>query len=247
MQSCRCSVCLVSCGSISTNLGSEGMGYHLEISPFAWAPGTTGDLCQVEDDELAHDEDRDRHVNAVTRTRHGHISDHRKCYWDSPQYIPSIRLLTVCRRIHEEANLIPFGSNTFIFRSEHDFPRFIRRLEPRQRNAIARIICPWSMERHLLSWRLVLGAECGRGLPPPPHLKSLTVLVELEAKNLTPEVLVEPDMSKRPESKHVPIGALLALRGSPLVDVKIVVRHIGGLGSPREWERGRTWFRNRYL
>jgi hypothetical protein len=73
--------------------------------------------------------------------------------------LPNIQFLRTCKRIYEEASLIPYASNTFVFIAPASFEAFVSKvLSPEQSHALRSIaiwapIAPWNVIDKEVSWK----------------------------------------------------------------------------------------------
>lgn len=159
---------------------------------------------------------------------------HLRCYSDWAGL--DLQLLLVCRLIYQEACLVPFAENAFVFPSRDMVTRFLKRLTTWQAKAVTEVILhqqeSWRYWQDLPSARLS-SLICS----PFRNLRRLTIFIELGLSSVgsDPNGMNRPDLYGTEHQDSI-VAAMRDLMSERLevVRVAIVVFNLGPMPySPR--------------
>jgi hypothetical protein len=172
------------------------------------------------------------------------LDEHLSCFVNGHAQLPNLTLLRVCKQIYNEARLIPYAANTFVFIAPPSFEKFLHEtLLPAHLEAV-RSIAIWSPIGALsimdeeVSWKL---------WAMPAQIESRRVLTGLQRLTLNFSIydqvsldrmdevhqLLDLGAATGPMLKKVDLNVTLneigRPEGEPEVDVEDIVAHIANL------------------
>lgn len=176
------------------------------------------------------------------------LDEHLSCFVDGHMGLPNISLLRVCKQIYNEAGLIPYAANAFIFIAPPSFETFVLQvLMPRHARALRSIalwspigVLPimdedvswkhWTIPAHIHSDNLFAGLQI---LTLNFSIYNDVLLEHIEEVHGLLKVATAAGSMLKKLDIHVTLNETGRLEGEPKVDVESITQHITSLKNVR--------------